>query len=88
MARGDHWWSEPPLWAWITMVAGLVTIVVLLPIALNRAAPATREGAAAGATATTDADTTAAAPNPTADTTRVLVVGDSYTAGFPEGGSG
>ncbi len=74
------------MWAWITMVTGLVAIIVLLPIALNRAAPASPEEASAGATAITDADTTAAAPNPTADTTRVLVVGDSYTAGFPEGG--
>ncbi len=39
MARGDHWWDEPPLWAWVTMVVGLVSIIVMLPIALNRTAP-------------------------------------------------
>ena len=70
------------------MVAGLVTIVVLLPVALNRAAPATPGGAPAGATGITDADTGAAAPAPTADATRVLVVGDSYTGGSPVGGQG
>jgi hypothetical protein len=68
------------------MVTGLVAIIVLLPLALNRVTPAPPEEEPAGANGTTDAGTGAAAPSSTADTTRVLVVRDSYTAGSPEGG--
>jgi hypothetical protein len=53
---------------------------VTASIETDRAAPAAPEGAPAGATGTTGEDS-GAAPTPTADTTRVLVVGDSYTTG-------
>ncbi len=101
MARGDHWWNEPPLWAWVTMVAGLVAIIVLLPIALNRTAPTSspsdeQRRAPADATSSAPADATSSAPaetsgaprNDGAGATRILVIGDSYTGGSPEGGQG
>jgi GDSL-like Lipase/Acylhydrolase family len=47
MARGTHWWNEPPLWAWIVMVVGAVSLAVLLPVALQRSAPV--DGAAESA---------------------------------------
>jgi uncharacterized membrane protein YdcZ (DUF606 family) len=40
MERGSHWWNEPPLWAWIVMAVGAVALVVMLPLGLNRQAPA------------------------------------------------
>ncbi|MGY1609586.1 SGNH/GDSL hydrolase family protein [Geodermatophilus sp. SYSU D00700] len=85
MARGTHWWSEPPAWAWVTMVAGLVTIVVLLPIALDRAAPAssaTGAPATAGESGSSPTPTASAAPSAEpADSARVVVIGDSDTGG-------
>ena len=96
MVRGSHWWNEPPLWAWIVMVVGLVALAVMLPLGLNREAPA-GEAAASGprstpsstatATPTTAAPATSAAPGPDA-AARVVVIGDGYTSGTAQGGLG
>jgi lysophospholipase L1-like esterase len=93
MARGDHWWNEPPVWAWVTMVASLVAIIVLLPIALNRTAPTSgssdgQHGAPVDATGPPPAETSGATPSDDEGVTRILVIGDSYTGGSPEGGQG
>ncbi len=95
MARGTHWWNEPPLWAWIAIVVGAVTVAVLLPIALSRTAPAdtgrtgTPATTSAAATSASGGDPTASsAPRTSADATtpaaaaaRVVVIGDGDSAG-------
>jgi hypothetical protein len=79
------------------MVAGLVAIIVMLPIALNRSAPASSTSNGVSATPSSAAETTGSPPSspaetseatPTdgADPTRILVIGDSYTGGSPDGG--
>lgn len=99
MARGDHWWSEPPWWAWVVMIVSLVAIVVMLPIALNRKPPETSEGAAVapeqssspatGSAAGSTASAPAASSSPGKDdAAQVLVVGDADTAGSAAGGQG
>lgn len=46
MPRGDRWWNEPPTWAWIVMVVGVLILVVLTPLALEHGAgPAARDAA-------------------------------------------
>jgi lysophospholipase L1-like esterase len=93
MARGDHWWNEPPLWAWVTMVVGLVSIIIMLPIALNRTAPTSspsdeQQGAPADATRSASEETSGATRTGRSGATRILVIGDSYTGGSPEEGQG
>jgi lysophospholipase L1-like esterase len=81
MARGDRWWNEPPLWAWATMVTGLVAIVVLLPVALSRTVPSsTVSGTAAGTDAGEPSTAPSASAGPTG-TSRVVVIGDSDAGG-------
>lgn len=75
MFRG---FERPPLWAVIAMVISAAALAVLLPLSLNRTSPA------ASAPAVTDEAPTSAAAEPR----RVLVVGDSYTAGSDMGGNG
>jgi lysophospholipase L1-like esterase len=75
------------------MVAGVVALVVMLPIALNRTAPASRpsdgeQGASADPTGSVPAETSGATPTDGAGATRVLAIGDSYTGGSPDGGQG
>jgi len=86
MAQGNHWWNEPPLWAWVTLVAGLVAIIVMLPIALSRTAPASGPSDEASATPSAPAESSEAAPTDTGGPARILVIGDSYTGGSPDGG--
>ncbi|WP_409331728.1 hypothetical protein [Trujillonella humicola] len=98
MARGDHWWNEPPWWAWAVMAASLVAIIVMLPFALNRQPPepdlstgsarTPEPGGAptpAAGTAGTSAPGTAPADE---DVAQVLVIGDVDTAGFETGAIG
>ena len=99
MARGDHWWNEPPWWAWAVMAASLVAIIVMLPFALNREPPesdvssgsarttdpSSSPTAAAGTETTSPAETT---PADDEDVAQVLVVGDVDTAGFEAGAIG
>jgi len=88
MARGDHWWNEPPAWAWITMVTGLAALIGLLPIALDRAAPAssgTGAPATTGESGPSPTPSASAAPSAEpADAARVVVIGDSDTGGATE----
>jgi hypothetical protein len=86
MARGDHWWSEPPWWAWLTMVVSLVAILVMLPFALNRKAP---EADSSERTTTDPADSSAASTSSSGsaepgddEVMQVLVIGDVDTGGF------
>ena len=92
MARGTHWWNEPPLWAWIAMVVGVVSVAVLLPIALQRTAPvegATPAPASTSAGEASPSDDTPAAPGSSdaaestsaTEAARVVVVGDEDSAG-------
>ncbi|MGY1740205.1 MULTISPECIES: SGNH/GDSL hydrolase family protein [unclassified Blastococcus] len=95
MARGDHWWTEPPWWAWSVMIGSLVAIIVMLPFALNRSAPesdatdnaaATRESSPSSAGPTASATPTGSAePTGAGDATQVLVIGDADTAGAAGG---
>ena len=93
MARGDHWWNEPPWWAWAVMAVSLVAIIVMLPFALNREPPEADEslrtapetGDATGADASSSPTTSAPADD---DVTEVLVIGDVDTAGFEPGSVG
>src|SRR4051794_8268100 len=90
----DGWWREPPAWAWIVIVVGIVAIAVLAPFALGRGqlSPvevdrindqvAHRETSAAPASATGTATPT------NVPTTRVVVIGDSDTGGFGDAGTG
>jgi hypothetical protein len=81
------------LWAWVTMVVGLVSIIVMLPIALNRTAPTSspsdgQQGAPADVTGSAPVETSGVTPTGGAGATRILVIADSYTGGSPEGGQG
>ena len=97
MARGDHWWNEPPWWAWATMAVSLVAIIVMLPFALNRSVPesdgtvrTTPERSGSPSTGSITAATSTAGTSSSAadDTSQVLVIGDVDTAGFAAGGEG
>jgi len=93
MARGGRWWNEPPLWAWVTMVVGLVAIVVLLPIALSRTAPAFsssdgQRGGPAEVTGSAPAEVPGVPRTSDAGATRILVIGDSWTGGTSGVGRG
>ncbi len=92
MARGTHWWNEPPLWAWIVMVVGAVSLAVLLPIALQRTAPV--DVPAAGSATTSDASSSspsapadasgssaAASTSAAGEVVDVVVLGDGDSAG-------
>lgn len=90
MTRGNHWWNEPPLWAWLVMVAGAVAIAVLLPVALRKGVPAGTEAprTTAAPAASSAAPSSTAAPSSSAWTSpeeerppRVVVVGDGDSAG-------
>ncbi|NEM05947.1 SGNH/GDSL hydrolase family protein [Geodermatophilus normandii] len=84
MARGDHWWNEPPLWSWIAMVAGLIAIVVMFPAALDRPAPPSSRGDGTAVTGEGPSAIPSASPQPSdepADPVRVLVIGDSDSGG-------
>jgi lysophospholipase L1-like esterase len=78
-------WGTPPRWAWVVMVVGLVTLVVLTPIAMRRGTvPAGSVGFPA-ATPTTGAvpESPSATPTsgaPTGDRPTIAVLGDSFTA--------
>lgn len=91
MARGDHWWSEPPWWAWVAMAVSLVAIIVMLPFALNRKPPeadtSVREAPEPSSSPTSTASSspfTTAEPSASgeADAAQVLVIGDIDTRGF------
>ncbi len=95
MARGDHWWNEPPWWAWAVMAASLVAIIVMLPFALNReppdsdssVQPGSERSSAPATTSTTrspSSESGAAQPSGDGETAEVLVIGDVDTAGFEE----
>ncbi|SEP22666.1 SGNH/GDSL hydrolase family protein [Trujillonella endophytica] len=92
MARGDHWWNEPPWWAWATMAVGLAAILVMLPFALDRespeADPSTRAALPTTAPATQSGSAATSAEPRDGDAPRVLVVGDVDTAGFAAGSVG
>jgi lysophospholipase L1-like esterase len=75
----DRGLPQAPRWAWIVMAFGLIWLVVGFVLLENRPAPP-------GFTAATPAPASAAGSGQKA--TRVLVVGDSYTAGTPIGGLG
>lgn len=83
MARGDRWWNEPPLWAWVTMVAGAVAIIVLLPLALGRTAPGPGDSARAAGSGPAPTGTPSGSAEPTGEdgSARVVVLGDSDTGG-------
>lgn len=83
MARGRRGLERPPWWAIVVMVAGLLFLAVGLPIALHRPAPAAGASAPDQGTALVSDS----AGN-TQATTRVLVIGDSYTGGSAQGGNG
>src|SRR4051794_19196648 len=68
MARGL---DRPPLWAVVTIVAGLALLAVGTPIALSR-------GQVTGATESTPSAATTTAP---ASAPTVAFLGDSYTVG-------
>jgi lysophospholipase L1-like esterase len=89
MLRGERWLNEPPLWAWITMVAGLVAIIVLLPLTLDRTPlPSSGTGEAATTTAGEPSATASVSAEPSADpgyAARVVVIGDSDTGGTDQG---
>ncbi|MGY1769896.1 hypothetical protein [Blastococcus sp. SYSU D00813] len=97
MARGDHWWNEPPWWAWAVMAASLVAIIVMLPFALNREPPESDLPAGSvrsseprsSPTAARSASPSAPETTPTdEDVAQILVVGDVDTAGFEAGAIG
>lgn len=94
MARGTHWWNEPPLWAWIVMVVGAVSLAVLLPIALQRTAPVdgaaqsapTRSAASSSVPSTSasppaSSSSSAAATSEPEEPATVVVLGDGDSAG-------
>ena len=93
MARGHHWYSEPPWWAWVTMAVSLVAIAVMLPLALNRTPPdqdrSTRQSAPEPSSTPSPASPAGASPTGVDDdVTQVLVVGDVDTRGFAAGSQG
>lgn len=77
-------WGRPPAWAWVVMIVGALFIAVTLPFALNRGALSADEVERIEAEA---AERRAAQPSEE-QPARVLVIGDSYTAGSAEGGNG
>ena len=74
-----------PRWAWVAMIAGVLAIAVMLPIALGRGQVPVSESARNRSmpVAPPSADPTDAAEPPV-----LAVYGDSYSAGSVEGGSG
>jgi hypothetical protein len=91
MARGNHWWSEPPWWAWVAIVIGAVLLVVGLPFAMHRGAlEATTASSVKASTANSAPSTgpTAASTTPAPAKRLVVVIGDSRTAAadHPDGG--
>lgn len=80
MGRGQNWRSEPPGWAWVVMVVGVIVLAVVIPMgaAKGRLSPAeyAREKAAAAAS---PAPTTAPAVTLPKTVRSVVVIGDSYT---------
>lgn len=77
MARGSHWWSEPPRWAWVVIAVGTAGLIVGGLLASSRSEPSGFTAPAAAADETAEPDLT-----------RILVIGDSYTGGSNEGGVG
>jgi hypothetical protein len=78
MARGSHWWSEPPWWAWTAIVVSAVFLVVGLPFALQRGVvPASTVNSLPPAGGATPTPTTT---QPAPDAPSVVVIGDSWTA--------
>ena len=66
------------------MVAGLVAIIVMLPIALNRTAPVSSPAGGAEATTSVSPGTSSAPSTSSAAAVRILAIGDSYTGGSPQ----
>ena len=94
MARGTHWWNEPPWWAWVAMVVGAVAIAVLLPVALQRTAPVepSAESEPTRSAASSSAPSTSASPPASSSSSAartsepdgpatVVVLGDGDSAG-------
>ena len=82
-----------PRWAWVAMIAGVVAIAVMLPIALGRGQVEVSESAS-DRTPAADATQPTASPSATEETTAadeppvIAVYGDGYSAGSDEGGNG
>jgi lysophospholipase L1-like esterase len=80
-----------PRWAWVAMIAGVVAIAVMLPVALTRGQVPVSESASdrTSAPGSASAGTSSAAETTAADGPPVIAVyGDSYSAGSDEGGNG
>jgi lysophospholipase L1-like esterase len=79
--------ERPPAWAIVAILAGLVAIGVMTPIAVRRGAVPADVISAAQASESASASSSAAARNATdaAEAARIdiAVLGDSYTAGSP-----
>ena len=95
MVRGSHWWNEPPVWAWVVMAVASVALAVMLPLGLNRPPPAGEAAVprpASSPTPSATEPTPSTAPStsttPAAAAARVVVIGDGYAGGTPQGGLG
>ena len=83
-----------PRWAWVSMIAGVVAIAVMLPFAVNRGAVEVAESAVdrtrpsePSASPTVEASATPSA-EPDEGPPVIAVYGDAYSAGSAEGGTG
>lgn len=77
--RRHHWWNEPPTWAWVVMIVGTLALVVGVPLADRRDAVAV---GGAPERVTASPSPAPLAPIPLSKHARVLIFGDSWTAGY------
>jgi lysophospholipase L1-like esterase len=79
-----------PRWAWVAMIAGVIAIAVMLPIALGRGQVRVSESGTDAVAQSSDAASSGPSPTEATDDEPavIAVYGDSYSAGSDEGGNG